>query len=107
RKLEREIKNKENAIKRHKVRLKKFKKIQRDQQQQTGDKIDQWIQKNIPNSTNKGQYKKAFEVILDHPKPKDTTYTSLIDAITKNHKLAIGEDSLRKQIPKFVRELPL
>lgn len=72
------------------------------------EKVKQWIASNIPNSPNKGEYKKAFMIIANHPNPKEVTDQSLIREIEEKHSdLKIGSKSLEMKIPAFKNALPL
>lgn len=72
-----------------------------------GDKIDLWIGKNIPNSPNKDTYKEVFSIISQHPNPKDCTTTDLLEIVHQQYTPDLSDESLRKKIPHFVRDMPL
>ena len=74
----------------------------------TEDKIYLWIDENIPNSPNKEDYKKAFEVVVNHPSPKTVTNQSLIEAVESKYKdLKVGSKALEGRMSAFKNSLPL
>jgi hypothetical protein len=76
--------------------------------QPQSQKIENWVNENIPNSPNKKGYIDAFKVICDHPNPKSVTHQELIREIHSTHPdLPIGEEMLRKRIPNFLNAIPL
>lgn len=63
------------------------------------DKITMWINEHIPSSPNKGEYKKAFQVVCKYP--KDAGIPFLLDEIHEDFEPSISDQSLRKQIRVF------
>ena len=70
------------------------------------EKIELWIDKHIPNSPNKEDYKKAFQVICKQSKPKECSRTFLLEKIHKEFEPSIDDQSIRKRIPDFKNTFP-
>jgi len=71
------------------------------------DKIENWINSNIPKSPNKEEYRKAFETVVLHPNPDSLSPNEHIKRVRKKHDIKLGDQSLRKKIKLFIRDLPL
>jgi len=91
----------------YKKLLDRFNSLYQHEQLSIEQKIEMWINTSIPNSPNKKAYQKIFQIICEEPDPKNCTITHLINEIHKKYDPPIGDDMLRKILPKFINSLPL
>ena len=71
------------------------------------ERIDYWLDKNIPQSPYKKDYKRAFKVICEQPDPKKCGRPYLLDKIHERFEKdkvepQITDQSIRKKIPLFI-----